>query len=135
VVSPTGFPFKVVIIEGTISDKDIYDARERICDIGFLRQAYKDDNGKLNYRCPAEPVDQYLKKGGAEEDTFGRVCLCNNLGATAGFPQLRKAGYVELPIVTSGDELVYLERYFRPNETRYSASDVIAYLMGEMVRK
>jgi nitronate monooxygenase len=131
--SPTGFPFKVVPLEGTITDHEVYEARQRICDIGFLRQAYKTPDGKLNYRCPAEPTDQYLKKGGALEDTACRTCLCNNLGATAGFPQRRKDGYLEPPLVTSGDDLVYLSQYLKPDTTHYSAKDVITYLTQEIV--
>ena len=101
VASPTGFPFKVVQVDGTLSDVNVYNQRERLCDIGYLRHLYKLPDGSLGYRCPAEPVDQYVKKGGAIEDTVGRMCLCNNLGAAAGFPQQRRDGYVEPPLVTS----------------------------------
>jgi len=31
VASPTGFPFKVVEMDGTISSKDVYEARNRVC--------------------------------------------------------------------------------------------------------
>jgi nitronate monooxygenase len=129
--SPTGFPFKVVPLDGSLTDKAVYESRERICDIGFLRQAYKMPNGKLNYRCPAEPIDQYLKKGGELEDTTCRTCLCNNLGATAGFPQRRKDGYLEPVLVTSGDDVIFLSQYLKPDATHYSAKNVIAYLMPE----
>ena len=37
--SPTGFPFKVVQIDGTLSQDEIYAARERRCDLGYLRRA------------------------------------------------------------------------------------------------
>ncbi|NWF69766.1 MAG: nitronate monooxygenase [Chloroflexi bacterium] len=133
VASPTGFPFKVVLMEGTLSESEVYAARERICDIGFLRHAYRTAEGKLNFRCPAEPVDTYLKKGGHEEDTVGRTCLCNNLGATAGFPQRRKDGYLEPVMVTSGDDLVHLGVFLKDGKTHYSARDVIEYLTGEPV--
>jgi nitronate monooxygenase len=130
VASPTGFPFKVVNLPGSLSEPDIYEARPRICDMGFLRHIYKQENGKVGYRCPAEPVDQYVAKGGAAEDTERRTCLCNNLFATAGFPQRQKQGYVEPPIVTSGDELVNLPQFLTPDQTGYSAKDVIDYLTG-----
>ena len=39
--SPTGFPFKVLQIEGTLSDRPVYECRERVCDLGFLRAAYR----------------------------------------------------------------------------------------------
>jgi nitronate monooxygenase len=130
--SPTGFPFKVVLLEDTLSDSAVHEARPRVCDIGFLRQAYKDENGELNYRCPSEPVDQYVKKGGAVEDTVGRNCLCNGLGATAGFPQRHRSGYIEAPIVTSGDDLVNIGHLISPDTMSYRVKDVIAYLTRDL---
>jgi NAD(P)H-dependent flavin oxidoreductase YrpB (nitropropane dioxygenase family) len=128
-VSPTGFPFKVVQMPGTVSDLSVYEARERVCDLGFLRTIYKDENGKLGYRCPSEPVDHYVKKGGAEEDTVGRTCLCNHLGATAGFANTRSNGYVEPPIVTSGDDLVNIWQIVPEGQSSYTAADVVEYLL------
>ena len=130
-VSPTGYPFKVVQLEDTMSNPDIYEARPRLCDVGLLREAYKRDDGKIGYRCAAEPKKQYIKKGGKAEDTEGRGCLCNNLGASAGFPQHRKDGYVEQPIVTSGNWLPYLGRVFKEGKRDYSAKDVLDYLLGK----
>ncbi|MCU0513503.1 MAG: nitronate monooxygenase [Anaerolineae bacterium] len=128
-VSPTGFPFKVALIDGTMSDPAVYAARDRICDMGFLRRLYKRDDGQIGYRCPAEPVDDYVRKGGHAEDTEGRKCICNHLGATAGFPQTRKNGYVEPPIVTTGNDLVNTGRFFRPGSTAFSARDVIEVIL------
>ncbi|HEX5130916.1 MAG TPA: nitronate monooxygenase [Candidatus Krumholzibacteria bacterium] len=54
-VSPTGFPFKVVRLEGTLSDEHVYAARGRICDLRFLRTLFKKADGSIGYRCPAEP--------------------------------------------------------------------------------
>jgi NAD(P)H-dependent flavin oxidoreductase YrpB (nitropropane dioxygenase family) len=129
--SPTGFPFKVVQLEGSVSEADVYEARPRCCDIGLLQHLYKKDNDKVGYRCPSEPVDTYLAKGGAGEDTVGRVCLCNGLMAKAGFLQRRKNGFVEPVVVTSGDELVNIGRFVKPGAAGYSAKDVIDYLRGE----
>jgi NAD(P)H-dependent flavin oxidoreductase YrpB (nitropropane dioxygenase family) len=131
VASPTGFPFKVVEMEGTLSEADVYATRPRICDIGFLRHLYKDQKGRIGYRCPAEPIDQYVRKGGDEADAEARACLCNNLFASAGQPQHRKDGYVEPPIVTSGDDLVHIGQLLKPGQTSYSAKEVIDYLLGE----
>jgi len=39
--SPTGFPFKVVDLPGTASERNVVDSRKRICDLGYLRQAYE----------------------------------------------------------------------------------------------
>jgi len=130
-VSPTGYPFKVVQMEGTMSDSKVYDERVRLCDVGLLRSPYKKDDGQIGFRCPAEPEDQYLKKGGAHEDLNGRGCLCNNLSASAGFPQQRTDGYVEQPLVTSGKGLSSLGKFFRPGQRSYTAKDVIDYLTGK----
>ncbi len=129
-VSPTGYPFKVVQLEGTMSDPDIYNARPRLCDVGLLREAYKKEDGTLGYRCAAEPVDQYIAKDGKSEDTEERGCLCNNLCASAGFPQHRKDGYVEQPLVSSGKSLPTLLKFFKAGKRTYSAKDVLDYLLG-----
>ncbi|MBL8206651.1 MAG: nitronate monooxygenase [Blastocatellia bacterium] len=130
VVSPTGFPFKVAQLEGTMSEQEVYEARPRVCDFGGLRNLYKRADGRVGYRCPAEPVDDYVRKGGQLEETVGRTCLCNNLAATAGFPQRRKNGYVEQPLVTSGDDLVNIRQFLSLGKTSYTAKDVINYLLN-----
>jgi len=127
-VSPTGYPFKVVQLEGTLSDPKIFQDRTRLCDIGLLRQLYKRANGKVGFRCPGEPVKQYLAKGGSLDDTVGKNCLCNNLCATAGYPQHRKDNYVEPPIVTAGDGLANIGKYLKPDCHSYTAQDVLDYL-------
>jgi nitronate monooxygenase len=129
-VSPTGFPFKVARLEGTLSDQAIYEDRNRICDAGYLRVVYKRDDGSLGYRCTAEPVEDYVAKGGKAEDTVGRLCLCNHLGAAAGFPRHRKSGYVEKPIVTSGHDLAAVGQYLRPGNITYKAKDVVEHLLS-----
>jgi nitronate monooxygenase len=129
-VSPTGFPFKVAAVEGTISDQDVYESRTRICDLGFLRTLFKDEHGHISYRCSAEPVRDYIRKGGKLEDTEGRTCLCNNLVSAAGFPQIRKNGYTEPPLVTSGDDLFTVMKLISPEKINYSAKDVVNYLMS-----
>ncbi|MEE9233411.1 MAG: nitronate monooxygenase, partial [Nitrospirales bacterium] len=47
--SPTGFPFKIVKLEGSNSEKEVYEARQRGCDLGYLRQVYKKEDGSLGY--------------------------------------------------------------------------------------
>lgn len=130
VASPTGFPFKVVQVPGTVSDPEVYAARGRICDIGYLRHLYRREDGKIGYRCPSEPVDQYVKKGGKEEDTVGRTCLCNHLGAAAGLPQARSDGSIEPAIITSGDDLVNIGRFFKNGSNEYHAADVIHAILS-----
>jgi nitronate monooxygenase len=129
-VSPTGFPFKVVQLEGTLSEPEVYQNRVRLCDAGMLRQIYKRADGTVGFRCPAEPVAQYLAKGGKLQDVAERSCLCNNLSVTAGYPQHREDGYVEPPIVTAGDGLVTIGKYIKPGHHSYTIQDVLDYLTG-----
>jgi nitronate monooxygenase len=132
VASPTGFPFKVIQVEGTISDNAVSKARNRVCDLGYLRHAYRRDNGKLGWRCPSEPEANYVKRGGDLENTVGRKCVCNGLLANLGMAQVRKDGTVELPMFTSGDDVANVARFLAPGETSYAAKDVVAYLLSEV---
>jgi NAD(P)H-dependent flavin oxidoreductase YrpB (nitropropane dioxygenase family) len=127
--SPSGYPFKVVSLDGTVSDPAVQEARRRVCDLGFLRTAYVDDHGKIGYRCPGEPIDAYLRKGGALSDTEGRKCLCNTLLSTVGLGQLRR-GSPEPAIVTGGDDLGRVVARLVGPSGAYRAADVIAYLLG-----
>ncbi|HOI43045.1 MAG TPA: hypothetical protein PK523_08890, partial [Elusimicrobiales bacterium] len=104
-VSPTGFPFKVAQVPGTISDPAVYSKRRRVCDIGLLAAAYLTPDGKVEFRCPAEPLESFKAKGGRPQNTEGKVCLCNALLAAAGQPQLHPDGYPEPGIVTLGEDL------------------------------
>lgn len=128
--SPTGYPFKVVQLEGTISESEVYRARPRICDLGYLREAYRTGTGTIDYRCAGEPVSVYLSKGGKAEDTIGRKCLCNALVANIGHSQVRCDKYVERGLVTSGDDLSEISSFLPPNRPVYQASDVIAKLLN-----
>jgi nitronate monooxygenase len=129
--SPTGFPFKVLQLEGSLSDPAIYLQRTRICDLGYLRKAYRKDDGTLGYRCPAEPVEDYLKKGGALADTAGRKCLCNALYANIGLGQAKPQEDIELTLITVGDDVANVARYLQPGQDSYSAADVVAFLLGQ----
>ncbi len=128
VASPTGFPLKVARVPGTCSDAEVASARVRVCDVGYLRQTYRKTDGTLGYRCPAEPVDQYVRKGGRIEDTVGRKCLCNGLFANVGMGQVRPIG-TELPLVTAGDDARDVHQFLRPGCDTYSAADVIDRLL------
>lgn len=130
VASPTGFPFKVVQLEGTFSDPVEYAARPRICDLGYLRTLFKRKDGSIGYRCPGEPVETYLQKEGREEETKGRKCLCNGLMANIGMGQSQRSGYHEKPLVTSGDDLFKIATFLKGGRLSYSAADVIHYLLG-----
>ncbi len=125
--SPTGYPFKLV---SWPEDPALgAEPRTRVCDIGGLRVPYVRPDGRLGYRCPAEPVDQYVAKGGKEEDTVDRRCLCNALMANVGHGQMRSDGREEPPLLTSGDELAVIGD-FLAGRTSYGAEEVISYLLG-----
>jgi nitronate monooxygenase len=128
--SPTGFPFKVLQIEGTMSEAAVYDQRRRKCDLGFLRQYFRRPDGTIGWRCPGEPLPSYLRKGGAMPETVGRKCICNALFANVGLGQVRATGDQELPLVTCGDDAVHIAQFAAPNANSYSAADVIARLLA-----
>ncbi len=128
--SPTGFPFKVALLQGSYSDPEVAAARTRVCDIGLLRESYTTPDGKIGYRCSAEPVDNYVAKGGKIEETVGRKCLCNALLANIGHAQARKDGSVEPPLITVGDDLNTVAQFLAPGQTSYGAADVIASLLS-----
>jgi nitronate monooxygenase len=128
--SPTGFPFKVANLPGTVALDDVYAARPRICDLGYLREAYRTGDGAIGYRCAAEPVSLFVSKGGEVADTVDRKCICNALMATAGYPQIRAGKLVEPGIVTSGDALVDIAQFLPPGAEGYRAADVMRTLLG-----
>jgi len=131
VASPTGFPFKVAQIDQTLSEDALYQNRRRICDLGYLRHPYRRPDGTVGYRCPSEPLEHFLRKGGAAEQTVGRKCVCNGLPATVGLGQARKQSATELPLVTAGDDLAYLPHFLPPGRDSYSAADVLSHLLAE----
>lgn len=135
--SPTGFPFKVLQLDGTLSDEKRYLARPRVCNLGYLRTPFLRPDGKIGYRCASEPVDAWVKKGGDIEATKGRKCLCNSLCANAGFPQVRNIDqkqYKEEILITIGDDVNSCKRFLKKDEKgrwSYSAKDVIDNLLSE----
>ncbi len=126
--SPTGFPFKVASLPGTLSDPEVYAARPRLCDLGYLRIPYERAGGAVGYRCPAEPVDIYVRKGGDAADTVGRACLCNALTATVDLEQTRRDGYVEPAIVTLGTGLEGAARLLAEHPRGWTAAEAVAWL-------
>ena len=126
--SPTGFPFKIVPIPGSAADPEVLASRDRICDLGYLREAYRKGDGSLGYRCASEPMDDFERKGGDVAATEGRLCVCNGLLATVGLGQVRK-GVEEPVLVTAGDEVASISRYLKPGRTSYAAADVLEVLL------
>lgn len=129
--SPTGFPFKVLQMQGTASDDSVYQQRHRLCDLGFLRQAYRKEDGSTGWRCPGEPTGTYVAKGGKLADTAGRKCVCNGLLANIGLAQHRRDGYVEPALVTCGNDVESILQFLpNPAATHYTAADVVAHLLS-----
>jgi nitronate monooxygenase len=127
--SPTGFPFKVAQLAGTSSSARVYEERNRVCDLGFLREAYAKSDGQIGYRCSAQPQDCYVASGGKLDETVGRKCLCNALLANIGHAQIRNDGAIEPALVTVGDDLNKLARFLAPGQATYSAADVVKILL------
>ena len=127
--SPTGFPFKVAQISGSVADPTVYQERERVCDLGVLREVYQKPSGGIGYRCAAEPEDMYISKGGDPEATAGRKCLCNSLCASAGIGQIR-GGTEEPPIITIGDDLEAVRESLLADRDSFTAADVIKRLLA-----
>jgi nitronate monooxygenase len=128
--SPTGFPFKVAQVQGSYSDPEVAAKRTRVCDLGYLREPYAAPDGTIGYRCAAEPVANYVSKGGKVEETVGRKCLCNALMANIGHQQTRKDGFVEPALVTVGDDLNTVAQFLAPGRASYSAADVVESLLS-----
>ncbi len=129
--SPTGFPFKVVGVAGTVSESEVYQGRPRLCDLGYLRRLYRKPDGTIGYRCPGEPVNLYASKGGALADTVGRKCVCNGLMATIGRAQIQPGGLAEPALVTAGQDARRLARFLDPGAHGYTVADVLRHLLGQ----
>ncbi|MEE9404849.1 MAG: nitronate monooxygenase [Algisphaera sp.] len=132
VASPTGFPFKVLQLDDTLSNQAVYEDRSRICDLGHLRHAYKKEDGVLGWRCPSEPVADYVRKGGDVQDTEGRKCACNGLFANIDLGQIRRDGEIEKPLVTTGDAVDTIATFLPSGAKAYTAADVIAVLTQDL---
>lgn len=127
IASPTGYPFKVAQMAGSLSDPSVYRARERVCDLCALAMPYERADGTVGFRCPAEPVEDYRRKGGALEDTVGARCLCNGLVGAIG---LGNSG--EPPIFTLGDKLDFVRRLMKDEHDSYTAENVVKFVLNAL---
>ena len=136
--SPTGFSFKVVQLEGTLSDPEVYAERRRVCDLGVLQQiglSKPDENGvrEIFQRCAAGPIDSYVSKRGLARNTEERHCLCNGLLACVGLGQVKEQHgelYEEPAIVTLGNRMDGVRRLSRNGQFHYWANDVVVDILG-----
>ena len=122
--SPTGYPFKRVLMDGY---RDPSDARAP-CTLGYLRHVYEDIKGQIAYRCPAGLKKVFCSKGGKLEATEGKICLCNGLLATVGLGQVHADGSSERPLLTLGEDLSFLDVLLSPTKLSYTVDELIAYL-------
>lgn len=127
--SPTGYPFKLIDLDNALTSVDGCKTRRRVCDLSYLQQFVCDGDSGILYRCPGEPVESYLKKGGVQEDTEGKMCLCNGLLATVGLGQVRGKGR-ELPIITAGEDFSAVMEIVKHLKREYSAKDVIDFILS-----
>jgi NAD(P)H-dependent flavin oxidoreductase YrpB (nitropropane dioxygenase family) len=133
--SPTGFPFRVVELDGTLTDPEVRAARRQVCDLGHLRTPFVRPDGEVDFRCPSEPTAMYVRKGGRAQNAEGRVCLCNGLLAAAGLGQRRRGGVVEPPLVTSGEDVRAVQALATAagnGPEPYPAAAVIAHLRSAL---
>jgi hypothetical protein len=52
--------------------------------------------------------------------------------ASIDLGQIQKSGELELPLVTSGDDVAEVARFLKPGADTYSAADVIDYLLQDI---
>ncbi|MFA6273475.1 MAG: nitronate monooxygenase [Candidatus Paceibacterota bacterium] len=122
--SPSGYPFKVAILDGTVAIPTVYEKRERLCIHGALLTLFERPDGSIGYRCPSEPTARFVEKGGSVGETEGRGCICAGLYATAGLSD------GEPPVVTLGDNVSFLRRIMASAISSYSAEDAVRYLLS-----
>lgn len=128
--SPTGFPFKVIPLEGTLSELSVYEKRPRICDLHYLQEAYKKTDGDVGFRCASEPLTTFIAKGGDPAESPGRKCLCNALMANVGLAQHRNGNRVEAGLLTAGNDVSELAQFLPEEGLHYTAADVLYNLLG-----
>jgi NAD(P)H-dependent flavin oxidoreductase YrpB (nitropropane dioxygenase family) len=137
--SPTGFPFKVVQLDGTVADEAVYAARRRVCDLGMLQRRglskpAADGTRRLFHRCRAAPLSDFVSKRGLERNTEDQRCLCNGLISCVGLGQvsIQKGELVEEPaIVTMGNHLDGIRRLSRHGQATYWVRDVVTDILGK----
>jgi len=137
--SPTGYPFKVVQLEGTLAQEEVFTNRKRVCDIALLQQRglSKPDtegNRKIIQRCPAGPVEAFVRDRGLPQNTEEKRCLCNGLLSCVGLGQVitRDGEIAEEPaIVTLGNHLDGIRRLSMNGQVTYWAKDVVEDILGE----
>lgn len=128
IASPTGYPLQIAQVKETLSDPKVYGIREkrRVCTYGYLDVPRRNEEGKLEFICPAEPVEAYIAKGGIKANTVGRMCLCTGLAAAVGCA--RKG---EPIVITFGKgDYQFIRGLMDGPGGRYSARDVVEAILS-----
>lgn len=131
--SPTGFPFKVPRLKGTLSEPEVYMARKRECKISALQFACELPDGKIVFRCASEPIADYVRKGGKAGDTVGHKCLCYGLFGAAHdkFSGKNLVNPGQPPIFTLGDDVSFLKHLMADGNSSYTAPAAFEWLMSQ----
>lgn len=130
--SATGFPFKVVEINGTATDPDVYEARTRKCDLGYLRSPFLRPDGGIGYRCSGEPINTFEFKGGGVGEAEDVKCLCNALMANIGLGQVRWGTYHEPALLTLGSDLSGAAELSAMHSGCWTSANVVEYLTSAL---
>lgn len=123
--SPTGFPFRVAQLPGTLSDDKVFRKRHPACSLRALHMPHQMPDGSIEGRCPAEGRENFERHGGDGKDTVGRRCICHGLLSTARF-----GDEGEPQIVTFGGNASFLKALTSKKKMTYTVAEVAAYLLS-----
>jgi nitronate monooxygenase len=108
----------------------LFEGRKKVCNLGYLRNLYKKQDGSVGYRCPAESKAAYEKKGGVFcKTTEGKRCLCNALFATVGLPTIYNDGTIEKALITIGSKVDSIKDLIK-RKANFSAGDVVDFILN-----
>ena len=130
VASPTGFPFKVAELTGTLSDEAAYEARPRLCDLGYLRRSLR-----ASGRPPRLPLSRASRsmttsaRAARPRTPSGASACATRSSRTSGWASAGQTGYAELPMLTAGDDIASVRAFISPGHLSYHARDVVASLL------
>lgn len=119
--SPTGYPFKTVLKQGTATDTHSRFTEQRKCDLGYLCTIVSKEDGSLSYHCPAT------------DSNSNALCVCNGLMSAAGWPQSRN-GKKEPPLLTCGDDYAAVGAIASVMQN-YTVQDVLDFIHGKLQRR
>lgn len=124
-ISSSGYPFKVAVVPGTVSDQELFDAHPRGCTLFFLKSAYRKDDGTIGWRCSGGNEAVYEAAGGDPADCVGRGCLCSELLDAIGLGNNNR-----FPVLTLGDDAVnFIPMIVEKENGNYNARQATRFLL------